>query len=202
MASEKEKHLDAAEDVLKGITDKATQHGDPKDSLHTPATHEKSHAWFKSVFPYNSLAEFENSWHLGNYVIDRQTGQKSFEEMSVYVRLGMHLLYYGSEQQNVLSWKRTQDMLKEQSVKMGKQYDSPESKDHIQPFIQSFHLQDSLNEMVSFLQRHTLTCSMLTVSRFNRIQPSITRSTNSLRERSRSLHVPLRSQIMTRSSAA
>ncbi|KAK5172626.1 uncharacterized protein LTR77_002746 [Saxophila tyrrhenica] len=39
-------------------------------------------------------------------------------------------------------------MLKDQSVKMGKQYDSPESKDHIQPFIESFHLQDSLSDMV------------------------------------------------------
>ena len=28
---------------------------------------------------------------MGNYVIDRQTGEKSFEAMSIYVRLGMHL---------------------------------------------------------------------------------------------------------------
>ena len=28
---------------------------------------------------------------MGNYVIDRETGEKSFEAMSIYVRLGMHL---------------------------------------------------------------------------------------------------------------
>ena len=28
---------------------------------------------------------------MGNYVIDRKTGEKSFEAMSIYVRLGMHL---------------------------------------------------------------------------------------------------------------
>lgn len=85
---------------------------------------------------------------MGNYVIDRQTGEKSFEAMSIYVRLGMHLLYYGSEQERALQWQRTLELLKEQSVKMGREYDTPESKAHIEPFIQSFHLQDTLVEMV------------------------------------------------------
>jgi phosphatidylserine decarboxylase len=74
-------------------------------------------------------------------------GQKTFEDMSIYVRLGMHFLYYGSEQEKALHWKKTQALLKEQSEKMGRQYDSPESKDHIQPFIESFHLQESLKDM-------------------------------------------------------
>ena len=144
-----DKHLDAAEAVLTGITDKTKVETNPKDHLHIAADHEKSHSWFRAVFPYNSLEDFESQWHLGNYVIDRQTGEKSFEPMSIYVRLGMHLLYYGSQQENVLQWKRAQAMLKDQSVKMGKQYDAPESKDHIQPFIDSFDLQSSLSEMVS-----------------------------------------------------
>jgi phosphatidylserine decarboxylase len=59
----------------------------------------------------------------------------------------MHLLYYGSEQEKALHWKRTQAMLRDQSVKMGKQYDAPESKQHIQPFIDSFHLQSGLSEL-------------------------------------------------------
>ena len=59
----------------------------------------------------------------------------------------MHLLYYGSEQEKALHWKRTQALLCDQSVKMGKQYDDPQSKDHIQPFIESFNLQGTLNEL-------------------------------------------------------
>ena len=84
---------------------------------------------------------------MGNFVIDRKTGKKSFEAMSIYVRLGMHLLYYGSEQEKVLHWKRTLELLQSESEKMGKEYDAPESKSHIQPFILSFQLQDTLSEL-------------------------------------------------------
>ena len=145
-------HLDAADKAFHDLANKAASHADdPKDHIHTPGNDDKAHSWFRAVFPYTSLEEFEASWHLGNYVIDRKTGQKSFEPMSIYVRLGMHLLYYGSEQENLLQSKRTQDMLKDQSVKMGKQYDSPESKSHIQPFIDSFNLQGTLDELVGQL---------------------------------------------------
>jgi len=142
-------HLDKAEEALNDVVDRAgsQQEADPKETLHRPSNHASSHSWLRSLFPYSSMEEFENAWHMGNYVLDRKTGQKSFEEMSIYVRLGMHLLYYGSEQQKALHWKRTQDMLREQSVKMGKQYDAPESKDHIVPFIESFNLQSSLSEL-------------------------------------------------------
>lgn len=72
---------------------------------------------------------------MGNYVIDRYTGEKSFEEMSVYVRLGMHLLYYGSAEEKALHWKKTIQLLKAESEKMGRQYDDPASVAHIEPFI-------------------------------------------------------------------
>ncbi|KIN03701.1 hypothetical protein OIDMADRAFT_193501 [Oidiodendron maius Zn] len=68
--------------------------------------------------------------------------------MSIYVRVGMHLLYYGSAQENLLHWKKTLALLKSQSEKMGAEYDSPESKQHIVPFIQSFNLEDGLFELV------------------------------------------------------
>lgn len=59
----------------------------------------------------------------------------------------MHLLYYGSAQEKALHWQRTLELLKEQSEKMGKEYDSPASKAHIAPFIQSFDLANSMPEM-------------------------------------------------------
>lgn len=68
--------------------------------------------------------------------------------MSVYVRLGMHFLYYGSEQEKLLHYKKVLKLLQEQSEKMGKQYDVPESKNHIVPFIKSFQLEESMKEMV------------------------------------------------------
>jgi len=68
--------------------------------------------------------------------------------MAIYVRLGMHFLYYGKEQGQLLHLKRTQKLLEEQSMKMGLQYDSPQSVDHIEPFVRSFHLEESMQEMV------------------------------------------------------
>jgi hypothetical protein len=35
---------------------------------------------------------------LGNFVIIRATGIKDFEEMPIYARVGMHLLFYGPVQ--------------------------------------------------------------------------------------------------------
>jgi len=62
--------------------------------------------------------------------------------------VGMHLLYYGTEQEKALHWKRTLELLKKQSEKMGREYDSPASNAHIVPFIESFDLAASMQEMV------------------------------------------------------
>jgi phosphatidylserine decarboxylase len=85
-----QKHLDAAEAALDHVTDNAvpTRHSDhPTTQLHAPSNEHQSHTWMRSLFPYGSIEEFESAWHLGNYVLDRQTGEKSFEEMSIYVRV-------------------------------------------------------------------------------------------------------------------
>ncbi|KAK4893274.1 hypothetical protein LTR27_008397 [Elasticomyces elasticus] len=145
-----EDHLDAAVATLDSLTTtNPDSHSKTTTSsqLQTPADSKKSHTLFRSVFPYDSLQDFEAEWHLGNYIIDRQTSKKTFEPMPLYVRLGMHLLYYGTPEATALHWKRTQDLLKAQSLKMGKQYDDPKSRDHIKPFIDSFELQESLKEM-------------------------------------------------------
>lgn len=59
-------HLDVAASALDHVTSDATH--TKSQGLHVPADHEKSHAWFRSVFPYNSLGDLETSFHLGNYV--------------------------------------------------------------------------------------------------------------------------------------
>ncbi|KAL8707597.1 MAG: hypothetical protein Q9220_007384 [cf. Caloplaca sp. 1 TL-2023] len=141
--------LGAAIKALNALTSSATSNkaSDPKGHLHQPADDNASHSWLAKVFPTKTLESLEAKYHMGNYIIDRQTGQRSFEPMSIYVRVGMHLLYYGSQQEKVLQWKRVQELLKQQSEKMGAEYDLPESVDHIQPFIESFDLQDSLSQL-------------------------------------------------------
>lgn len=78
--------------ALDSITNAAENHPDlPQSHLHRPANHESAHAWLAKIIPEKHLDNMENRFHMGNYVIDRQTGEKSFEAMSIYVRLGMHL---------------------------------------------------------------------------------------------------------------
>lgn len=115
---------------------------------HGSSTTLESHAWLTKWLPTPIIESVENKFHLGNYVLDRATGEKSFEAMSIYVRVGMHLLYYGSAQEQALHWSKTLELLKSQSEKMGREYDAPDSKQHIIPFIQSFQLESTLDEMV------------------------------------------------------
>ena len=147
--SETQANFEASAKALNSLTTAAENHPEaPIAHLHRPANHESAHSWLSKILPASTLNDLESRFHLGNYVIDRQTGEKSFEAMSLYVRLDMHLLYYGSEQEKALHWQRTQEILKDQSVKMGREYDTPESRAHIEPFIKSFDLQDSLVELV------------------------------------------------------
>lgn len=139
----------ASAGALEELTRRAENHNQPPTShIHGSSTSVESHTWLSKILPAGTIESVENKFHLGNYVLDRQTGEKTWEAMSIYVRVGMHLLYYGSAQENVLHWKRTLQLLQSQSEKMGMEYDSPESKQHINPFIQSFQLEPTLFEMV------------------------------------------------------
>ena len=139
--------------ALRDLTDSTTSNHavDPKETLHQPANHESSHSFLRKHFPsaylMQHLDNLESAYHMGNYVIDRETGTKIFEPMSIYVRLGMHLLYYGNEQSKLLHLKEAQKLLEEESIKMGREYDAPQSKAHIEPFITSFQLWDSLSQL-------------------------------------------------------
>lgn len=135
----------AAEESLKALVSNA------KGGVHQP--HESTRtsvftSYFQALTKSVNLEGFETAWHLGNYVIDRQTGKKSVEPMPIYVRLGMYFLYYGASQEAVLQWKRVQYMLKCESEQMGAGYDAPQSKAHIKEFIKTFSLQESLKDLI------------------------------------------------------
>ncbi|OCL08214.1 hypothetical protein AOQ84DRAFT_277216, partial [Glonium stellatum] len=139
--------------ALRALTNLAASNhaANPKETLHRPADHESSNSFLRKHFPSAHLAQhldsLESAHHMGNYVIDRETGVKKFEPMSIYVRLGMHLLYYGTEQSKMLHLKEARKLLEEESIKIGREYDTPQSKAHIEPFITSFELWDSLSQL-------------------------------------------------------
>lgn len=145
-----EEGLEKTYDALDNVTETAeAHHEDPQNHLQKPADHSSSHSWLTRFLPSQEyVKQMENSYHLGNWVRDRQTNEKSWESMPIYVRLGMHLLYYGTYQERLLGTKRVIAMLTAQTEKMGKQYDDPASKAHIQPFIESFQLQSTLQQLL------------------------------------------------------
>lgn len=90
--------------ALNTLTDEVANPGhDIGSHPHRSVKHPISHALLsKHDSDFNPLEDIQASWHMGNYVKDRQTGRRIWEPMSVYVRVGMHLLYYGSEQEKAL----------------------------------------------------------------------------------------------------
>lgn len=141
--------VEASAQALDSLTTAAGDHPNPPlEHIHQPSAAAKTHSWIRKLIPESVQQSYESRYHMGNYVIDRKTGEKTFEDMSIYVRLGMHFLYYGYYQQRLLTSSRVEDVLKEQSVKMGETYDSPASKSHIVPFIDSFDLRASMADMV------------------------------------------------------
>ncbi|RDW64874.1 hypothetical protein BP6252_10525 [Coleophoma cylindrospora] len=143
------KGFDASAGALAQLTTLAENKNQPPTShIHGSATSSESHTWLSRILPQTTISDLEAKFHMGNYVLDRKTSEKSFEAMSIYVRVGMHLLYYGSQQEKALHWQKTVDLLKAQSEKMGQEYDSPDSKQHIIPFIDSFSLGQTMVEMV------------------------------------------------------
>lgn len=102
--------------------------------------------WYSKVINKVSYGGYKLGANSANILVqDRITGQINEERMSVYVRLGIRLLYkaLGSRE---MEKKRIKKMLKSLSVKQGKKYDDPASLSQIEPFI-AFHRLD-MSEML------------------------------------------------------
>ncbi|KIJ65112.1 hypothetical protein HYDPIDRAFT_153053 [Hydnomerulius pinastri MD-312] len=111
--------------------------GDVTKGIHGAA---HSHHFLHGLIP--QLQDLANKYHVGNFVIDRKTKNKFFESMPIYARLGMHMLFYGKEQVKLLEGnKHVEDLLREQSIREGQIYDSPESVKNIPSFISTYKLQ-------------------------------------------------------------
>ncbi|KAJ0107160.1 hypothetical protein J7T55_014690 [Diaporthe amygdali] len=97
--------------------------------------------WYSKVITKISYGGYKLGANSANILVqDRITGQISEEKMSVYVRLGIRLLYKGLKSNNMEN-KRIRKLLKSLSIKQGKKYDDPASKAEIEGFIE-FHKLD------------------------------------------------------------
>ncbi|KMU88291.1 phosphatidylserine decarboxylase proenzyme [Coccidioides immitis H538.4] len=104
-----------------------------------PSTKEK---WYsKGYHPRSLIGGYKLGANSANILVqDRITGQINVERMSVYVRLGIRLLYKGLKSRD-MEKKRIRKMLKSLSIKQGKKYDDPASASQIEDFI-NFHQLD------------------------------------------------------------
>ncbi|KAL2129967.1 hypothetical protein VTI74DRAFT_7056 [Chaetomium olivicolor] len=94
--------------------------------------------WYSKVITKISYGGYKLGANSANILVqDRITGQITEEKMSVYVRLGIRLLYKGLKANN-MEKKRIRKLLKSLSIKQGKKYDDPASKAEIPKFI-AFH---------------------------------------------------------------
>ncbi|UKZ73332.1 hypothetical protein TrVFT333_000977 [Trichoderma virens FT-333] len=97
--------------------------------------------WYSKVITKISYGGYKLGANSANILVqDRLTGQINEEKMSVYVRLGIRLLYKGLKSKDMEN-KRIRRMLKNLSIKQGKKFDDPASRDEIEKFI-DFHRLD------------------------------------------------------------
>ncbi|KAL9129421.1 MAG: hypothetical protein Q9217_002126 [Psora testacea] len=104
--------------------------------------------WYSKVITKISYGGYKLGANSANILVqDRLTGQINEERMSVYVRIGIRLLYKGLKSREmekkrtlVLIWQ-VRKMLRNMSFKQGKKYDDPASAREIQGFI-NFHQLD------------------------------------------------------------
>ncbi|KAF9292160.1 hypothetical protein BGZ68_010416 [Mortierella alpina] len=104
----------------------------------TSANHK---AWYPNIHPVNWAHRVFSTHHYGNYVVsDRKTSATVWEDMPVYARIGMHLLFACSLDHKFLETHRLQHLFSEESLKQGLHFDAPESVAQIPRFIKTYHL--------------------------------------------------------------
>ncbi|KAF2681648.1 hypothetical protein K458DRAFT_420415 [Lentithecium fluviatile CBS 122367] len=97
--------------------------------------------WYSKVITKISYGGYKLGANSANILVqDRLTGQINEERMSVYVRLGIRLLYKGLKANN-MEKKRIRKLLRSLSFKQGRKYDDPASAAEIEGFI-AFHQLD------------------------------------------------------------
>ncbi|KAJ5197792.1 Phosphatidylserine decarboxylase-related protein [Penicillium cinerascens] len=97
--------------------------------------------WYSKVITKISYGGYKLGANSANILVqDRITGQINEERMSVYVRLGIRLLYKGLKSRD-MEKKRIRRVLRSLSIKQGRKYDDPASASQIRDFI-NFHQLD------------------------------------------------------------
>ncbi|KAI7818509.1 phosphatidylserine decarboxylase-domain-containing protein [Gamsiella multidivaricata] len=97
--------------------------------------------WYHAALPINWTQKISSEHHFGNYVIsNRETGTKIWEDMPIYARIGMHILFACMFDHELLETHRIHHLFLVESVNQGKHFDAPESVAQIGHFIKTYKL--------------------------------------------------------------
>ncbi|RPD58078.1 hypothetical protein L226DRAFT_547010 [Lentinus tigrinus ALCF2SS1-7] len=124
--------------ALEALLKHSEEQDDVKNAMHAPMHQLYNLPLVHRLLP--GLEDLATRYHVGNYVIVRATGERIFESMPIYPRLGMHLLFYGGTQIKLLHNRTVESVLKDLTVRQGKVYDSPESVKSIPSFIKTYSI--------------------------------------------------------------
>ncbi|CAE7078243.1 unnamed protein product [Rhizoctonia solani] len=147
----RERHAKLAESLKTTIDNSGKPEAAESNTIHNsaiaPAAKASKHAWIRDMFSEQELDSMFAYEHMGNYVINRRTKEKKFEDMPIYARIGMHLLFNQSYlSQTLLGEKRVDKLLRDQSFKQGQIYDRVDPaivQPHIQSFIETYEIDTS-----------------------------------------------------------
>ncbi|KAJ1310789.1 hypothetical protein OPQ81_009310 [Rhizoctonia solani] len=147
----RERHAKLAQSLKTTVENSGETGSADSNTIHNsaiaPARHASKHAWIRDMFSEQELDSLFAYEHMGNYVIDRKTKEKKFEDMPIYVRIGMHLLFNRSYlSQTLLGEKRVDKLLRDQSFKQGQIYDREDPaivQPHIESFVEAYQIDTS-----------------------------------------------------------
>jgi len=117
-------------------------------TVHTPTAYTGQHAWLHKLIP--PIEKIASKDHLGNFVTTRPPNPvQHWESMPIYVRLGMHLMFVTASSTSLMSTHYVESVLRKQSIEQGKLFDDEKgAQEHIDSFIKTYNLQDTLKDLV------------------------------------------------------
>ncbi|KAI9281816.1 phosphatidylserine decarboxylase-domain-containing protein [Sporodiniella umbellata] len=116
------------------------------NGIHAPTTNAPKH-WYRRklrgwihthLVPEGFRTAVEKKY--GNFVIVRSTGEYHYEEMPLYTRIGMHLLFSGYYRGKMVNSNLMHDLFLKESVRQGIYFNKPESVKQIPSFISHYSI--------------------------------------------------------------
>ncbi|KAI7901152.1 phosphatidylserine decarboxylase-domain-containing protein [Cokeromyces recurvatus] len=89
----------------------------------------------------------------GNFIVIRETGQLHYEEMPIYTRIGMHILFNNYYADSVADTTLMHSLFAKETIRQGHYFDQPESVKSIPSFVHHYCI-DMDNYAISDLNKY------------------------------------------------